>query len=191
MKEWHLLLYQFDELHPELQKLVYKSFFKFVYKDIYFLIKDRDLTEDLIQESFLKILSAVHKHEVSRLPAWIRQICRNQTIDFIRRTNRDRYLEEMGSINASDNQFDCVEDRALHVYDEVENKIRDELLHQSIAELRPEYRELIFLYYIEEMTHKEIAAALNLSEHAVSQKLYRARKKLLQQFQQKWVSINE
>lgn len=79
----------------------------------------------------------------------------------------------------------------MHVEDEVENKIRNERLHEAIAELQPEYRILITLFYIEEMSYKEIADMLGLTQQIVSQKLYRARKKLLQQFQQKWVNLDE
>jgi RNA polymerase sigma-70 factor (ECF subfamily) len=52
--------------------------------------------------------------------------------------------------------------------------------------MKPEYRILILLYYIEEMTIQEVAEYLQLSKPAISQKLKRARKKLLEQFQRKW-----
>ncbi|WP_372447113.1 sigma factor-like helix-turn-helix DNA-binding protein [Paenibacillus cisolokensis] len=41
------------------------------------------------------------------------------------------------------------------------------------------------------MSYKEIADMLGLTQQIVSQKLYRARKKLLQRFQQKWVNLDE
>jgi len=72
------------------------------------------------------------------------------------------------------------------VEDHVENKIRDELLHEAIAKMKPEYRLVLMLYYIEGMTIQEVAEHVRLSKPAVSQKLKRARKKLLEQFQRKW-----
>lgn len=74
----------------------------------------------------------------------------------------------------------------MGIDNEIENKIRDEVLHQVIAELKPDYRLIIKMFYIEELSSKEIAATLHISEQAVSQKLVRARKKLLEQFKRKW-----
>lgn len=190
MKEWYYLLQQFDTLHPELQRQVYRSFYELVYKDIYFLLEDHALTEDLIQETFIKVLNALQKHDVSNIPAWIKQVSRNQTLDHLRKINKERYTEKINEVNTFDKNI-SPRVEASRVDDEVENKIRDELLHQSIAELKPDYKLLITLHYIEEMSYKEIAATLDMSEHAVSQKLLRARKKLLQQFQRKWVKNSE
>nr|WP_313780394.1 sigma-70 region 4 domain-containing protein [Paenibacillus larvae] len=73
---------------------------------------------------------------------------------------------------------------------DVEHKLRNELLHQTINELKSEYRCLLWLYYMEEKSYKEICHELNLSEQVVAQRLARARKKLLQHFSRKWINQN-
>jgi RNA polymerase sigma factor (sigma-70 family) len=47
---------------------------------------------------------------------------------------------------------------------------------RALAELRPEYREVLILKYVEEIGVTEIAAMLRLSEHAIESRLARARK---------------
>lgn len=47
---------------------------------------------------------------------------------------------------------------------------------RALAELRPEYREVLILKYVEEIGVTEIAATLRLSEHAIESRLARARK---------------
>jgi RNA polymerase sigma factor (sigma-70 family) len=49
---------------------------------------------------------------------------------------------------------------------------------RALAELRPEYREVLNLKYVEEIGVTEIAATLRLSEHAIESRLARARKAL-------------
>lgn len=185
VKEWYYLLYQFDQLNQEIQHIVYRSFYTFVYKEIYFLVKDHAITEDLIQESFFKILSAVHKHEVSKILPWIKQVARNQTLDYLRKIHKDRHLTYLDNVNSITSRLETSAG-SVEIEHHVENKIRDELLHELISNMKPEYRILILLYYIEEMTIQEVAEYLQLSKPAISQKLKRARKKLLEQFQRKW-----
>lgn len=189
MKGWYHLLNRFETLHPEIQEQVYRSFYDYLYKDIYYLLKDHALTEDLIQEIFFKVTSTMHRFHVKNPIAWIKKVARNKTFDYLRRTNKERYIIEPNSVHLFDLHTDVIVD-AFQVEQEVEKKIRDEILHQSISELKPDYRLLIKLHYIDEMSYKEIAATLEISEHAVGQKLLRARKKLLQIFQKKWVKFS-
>lgn len=56
--------------------------------------------------------------------------------------------------------------------------IWDDSLLQEIVGLPPKYREVILLFYYQEMKTKEIAAALHISESAVSVRLNRARQQL-------------
>lgn len=185
MKEWFYLLYQFDDLNSEVQQLVYQSFYTFVYRDIYYLVKDHPITEDLIQESFFKVLYAVKKHEVLKILPWIRQVVRNLTLDYLKKIYKERNVTTIDDVSIIESKLD-IGIESISVDKEIENKVRDELLHEAIAELKPDYRLLITLFYINELSAKEVAAILGLSEQAVSQKLLRARKKLLQQFQRKW-----
>ncbi|WP_253298440.1 RNA polymerase sigma factor [Paenibacillus sp. MSJ-34] len=190
MREWSFLLYQdFDTLAPELQEVVYRSYYSMVYKDIFYLLGDHALTEDMIQEAFFKTITIVGNHKVSNMSAWMRQVARNLTYDYLKKTKKERYTVDIDTVINIENDV-TLGMQQISVANEVEDKIRDELLHQAITELKPDYRILITLFYIEEKSYKEIAAELGLSEQAVSQKLMRARKKLLHQFQSKWVDFN-
>lgn len=57
-KQWFYLLHTpFDELEKIYQEQIYKSYYIFVYRELYNLLADHALTEDLIHESFLKVIS--------------------------------------------------------------------------------------------------------------------------------------
>lgn len=188
--DWFYLFHQnFKNLTPELQKSVYRSFYNLVYQDITYLLGgDRVLTEDIIQESFIKTISNVDQHKITNSKAWLRQVTRNYTLDYLKKIKKDRQATDIAKI-FEDNTALAVQQISVAL--EVEEKIRDELLRKTISELKQDYRTVITLFYIEEMSYKEMAKLLGLSEQAISQKLARARKKLLHQFQRKWAEFNE
>lgn len=131
------------------------------------------------------MIFAVRKHEISNIFSWIRQVVRNLTFDYLKRVYKERNVTSISDVNLIESKMK-LGIGSSGVDKEIENKVRDELLHETIAELKPDYRLIITLFYINELSGKEVAAILQLSEQAVSQKLLRARKKLLQQFQRKW-----
>jgi len=79
----------------------------------------------------------------------------------------------------------------VSVANEVETKQRDEVLYQAIDELKSEYRSILLLFYMEGKSYREICRELNLIEPILTQRLARARKKLLQHFLRKWNVDNE
>jgi len=61
---------------------------------------------------------------------------------------------------------------------------RDATLYRALAGLKPQYRELLHLKYVEEATTAEIATILEATEHAVESKLKRARDALRRKLQE-------
>jgi RNA polymerase sigma-70 factor, ECF subfamily len=62
---------------------------------------------------------------------------------------------------------------------------RDATLYRALAGLKPEYRELLHLKYVEEATTAEIATIVEATEHAVESKLKRARDALRRKLQER------
>ncbi|WP_336762501.1 RNA polymerase sigma factor [Paenibacillus sp. USHLN196] len=181
----YLFHQSYYDLPPPLQKSVYRSFYNLVHQDITYLLgRDHVLTEDIIQESFLKVISNVNKYKIDNSKAWLRQVTRNCAMDYLRKTKLDRQSTDIASL-FEDNKTLVVQQISVAL--EVEEKLRDEALRTAITELKQDYQTIITLFYIEEMSYKEIAKMLGHSEQAISQKLARARKKLLHQFLKKWV----
>ncbi len=187
--KWYYLLHQLDTLPSEIQKTIYQYFFDAFYKDVYYILKDHSLTEDIIQESFMKVITTSQKYEVKNPSSWMKQVVRNHTIDYLKKVKKVRYSEEYNDISITEDYL--FDNDSLFVEDEVEKSLEIEALRHSILELKQDYQLLIKLHYIDELSYKEIATTLNLSEPAVGQKLLRARKKLLKIFKRKWVNGSE
>ncbi|MGG3308270.1 sigma-70 family RNA polymerase sigma factor [Paenibacillus lautus] len=188
MKQWYYLLRTpIVKLDVAAQQLVYRSFYKLVYSDVYFIIRDHFLTEDIIQEAFLKAAKkAPALRSESNIPGWLRQVARRTALDKLRKYKKDRQMLASADVFIEESTWE-----EISISCEVEIKIRNESLHRAMEELTTDYRLVLHKYYIEGNTYKEICQELNLTESALTHKLARARKKLLVYFLRIWVDADE
>jgi len=86
MEQWYYFLRSaLDNLDATIQELIYRSFYQFVYRDVYFIIRDHSLSEDIIQDAFLKAIKNGPKmRSDTNIPAWIKLLTRNTALDYLR-----------------------------------------------------------------------------------------------------------
>ncbi|MFL1674568.1 sigma-70 family RNA polymerase sigma factor [Paenibacillus thiaminolyticus] len=190
MEQWlSFLRYGFQQLDRQSQKLTYQSYRKFIYHDIYFLLRNHELTEDVIQESFLKVIASSPKSQNPvKIKAWLKQISRNTAFDYLRKNKKYQSLSNLESMDEEELFASAAE---TAVADQVEEQIRDEMLHEALNQLNARYRNVLFRYYVEDKSHRELARELGISEQASAQLLVRARKKLRYYFCKRWVDREE
>ncbi|PZM62151.1 RNA polymerase sigma factor [Paenibacillus dendritiformis] len=190
MEQWlSFFRYGFQQLDHQSQKLTYQSYRKFIYHDIYFLLRNHELTEDVIQESFLKVIASSPKSQNPvKIKAWLKQISRNTAFDYLRKNKKYQSLSNLESMDEEELFASAAE---TAVADQVEEQIRDEMLHEALNQLNARYRNVLFRYYVEDKSHRELARELGISEQASAQLLVRARKKLRYYFCKRWVDREE
>jgi RNA polymerase sigma-70 factor (ECF subfamily) len=173
------------------QRELFSAFRELVYKDIYFLLNDHALTEDVIQESFLKAITHGAKTKVdSNMKAWLKRVSRNAAYDLLRKGKNHRHHVDIDSVNEIESARHetapgyCPEEAMLRT-------LRDEALFQSINALKHEYKTVLLLHYILDMSYTEIGEELGISVQVLTQRLARARKKLAGLFTEQWGDANE
>lgn len=188
MEQWfNLLRSPIHNLDTTTQEWVYRSFSRFVFKDIYFIVNDYGLAQDIVQEAFMKVTEKGPRlRSDTNIQGWVRRVAQNTAIDFLRKWKNNRQI--IGRIN--DNTYGVAQNE-ISVASEVETRVRNELLHQAINELKPDYRAVLLSFYLEGKSYQDICYELNLSESVLSQRLARARKKLSQHFLKKWADYDE
>jgi len=152
---------------------------------LYRMVRDRELAEDLAQETFIKALNAIESYRPEyKFSSWIFKIANNAAIDHLRRRELDTLSLE-GSPHAETPE--AVEATALQIGDRQESPLdaveARELggqIEQAIAQLRPEYRSCILLRHVEGRAYEEIAEILNLPLGTVKTYIHRARNELRQ-----------
>ncbi|MBK6422114.1 MAG: sigma-70 family RNA polymerase sigma factor [Gemmatimonadetes bacterium] len=147
------------------------------------MVRDRQLAEDLAQETFIKALNAIGSYRPEfKFSSWIFKIANNAAIDQLRRREVDT-LSIDGAPNAT--SADDIEATALQVGDKGETPLAElearELgthIERAIARLRPEYRSCIMLRHVEGLAYEEIAQLLDLPLGTVKTYIHRARHEL-------------
>jgi RNA polymerase sigma-70 factor (ECF subfamily) len=156
-----------------------------VFSLVYRMVRDRELAEDLAQETFVKALNAIESYRPEfKFSSWIFKIANNAAIDHLRRRELDT-LSLDGSPNAE--TAEAVEATALQVSDRTETPLEElearELggaIEVAIGRLRPEYRACILLRHVEGRPYEEIAEMLSLPLGTVKTYIHRARNELRQ-----------
>ena len=154
-----------------------------VFSLIYRMVRDRELAEDLSQETFVKVLNAIDRYRPEfKFSSWVFKIANNAAIDHLRRKELDT-LSLDGGPDAT--TAERVEATALQIGDSSESPL-DELearelgsaIELAIGKLRPEYQTCIILRHVEGRPYDEIADILELPLGTVKTYIHRARAEL-------------
>ncbi|MGE5091494.1 MAG: RNA polymerase sigma factor [Bacillota bacterium] len=168
-----------DAAYRELVRRYERPVFSLVYR----MVRDRELAEDLAQETFVKALNAIESYRPEfKFSSWIFKIANNAAIDQLRRRELDT-LSLDGSPHAETPE--AIEATALQIGDRQETALEEvearELggeIEAAIARLRPEYRSCILLRHVEGRPYEEIAEILGLPLGTVKTYIHRARNEL-------------
>jgi RNA polymerase sigma-70 factor (ECF subfamily) len=126
--------------------------------------------DDLLQETFLALAEALPFFRGdAALFTFACAIARRKTMSFLRTSaRRARIVSALEPAESAGAPL-----------------ARDATLYRALAGLKPEYRELLHLKYVEEATTAEIATIVEATEHAVESKLKRARDALRRKLQER------
>ena len=149
------------------------------------IVQDRDLAEDLTQETFLRVFNNRTSWQPrSKFTSWLYRIARNLCIDEKRRYwNR---LVQMDSEftdfenNESNSLLDRVEDHVGNAREVFAAKLDEQVIKQALNQLSEEQREVIVLNKYQGLSYIEIAEILGATPESIKQRAYRAHLKLRQ-----------
>ena len=154
-----------------------------VFSLVFRMVRDRELAEDLAQETFVKVLNAIDSYRPEyKFSSWIFKIANNAAIDHLRRRNLDTlsidgspHAETAEAIEATTLQLGDGQESPL---DEVASRELGEQIERAINALRPAYRSCILLRHIDGRPYEEIAEILDLPLGTVKTYIHRARNEL-------------
>lgn len=130
-------------------------------------VSNLDLAEELAEDTFVRLFTKKPKNKGgASFKTWLYTIGRNIALDALRKMKRRR--EE-----PLETHYDLADEENLE-----ENYLREErkiAVHKAMNNLRPEYREVLWLTYFEDLSNKETAEILKKKVHAVEATLSRAR----------------
>ena len=144
-------------------------------------VKDYGIAEDIAQEVFVKAYKKLEEFRgESSLKTWIIRITINQSKDYL----KTWYFRKMVLSNKIG---DFVTGKVKTPELEVVSQEESDQLGANVLSLPLKYREVIFLYFYEEMTINEIAKVLNQNINTTKTRLYKAKERLSKIYQERIV----
>lgn len=135
-----------------------------IFAYILMIVKDRDLANDLFQDTFIKVINTIRAgsyNEEGKFLQWVMRIAHNLIIDHFRKSNRIPVIDN--SKNEDFNIFD-----SLNILDKsIEEEMITEQIHKDVRqliELLPdEQKEVLIMRHYAEMSFKDIADVTGVS----------------------------
>ncbi len=131
---------------------------------ILFVVRNRDLADDLFQETFVKVITKLHQGKYTtsgKFSAWVMRIAHNAIMDWYREqksskvidATKDNDLSNVGSNELLDENIE-----ALYVRHQVMNDVT-----KMMNLLPTRQREVIYMRFYQNMSFKEIAETTGVS----------------------------
>lgn len=153
---------------------LYNKQFQTVYGHIYYIVKNKEVAEDLTSETFVKAFTNIHKFERDiSFSMWIRMIGNNHTIDYIRKTKKENEIflekENLDESDYSDGQNPLLD---------IVNKEEMAILSNAMSKITGKEKRALELRINQNMSYREIAENLDCSIGAIKSYLHKAQKKV-------------
>lgn len=147
----------FDDIYYETKSVVYYT--------IFLILKDSDVSQDIMQDTYLQMLKKIHSYKpFSSFKSWLVMIARNLAFNEFNRRKREMMV-------------DISEDE--YIFGSVENNSENELLVKEMIEsLKPIERQIVVMHIIGDLKHREIAKILDKPLGTVTWTYNEALKKL-------------
>lgn len=150
-------------------KQLYHQYGKELFLYLYSMCQQKELAEDLLQETFLKAILALPEYHTN-MRAWLYKVARNLFYNLYKR-NRweicdEEYLKKISKLEVDE------------FLEEYISKQETRILYTAMQKLSPVKREVLELQYFGQMPLKEIANVLQLSQENVRVLSHRAKKDL-------------
>lgn len=148
---------------------VYKEFNDGVFAYCVKILADRQLAQDVVQETFLKVQQHAHTIEMDQsFRSWVFRIARNEALMQLRKRRMNGELKD-----------DSVWDDETP-YQQLLAAERTEIVNRMLDSLKFEYREVLVLLVYEGMSYAEIADVTGATESSVKSRIFRARKAMIE-----------
>lgn len=149
---------------------IYNLYQKKIYRFSFYLIQDRQLAEDITQNTFMKAWKALPSFSFKKngtIQAYLFKIARNLGIDY-QRKKREISLDAIADFMPSEENLE----------DLVVKSERENIVHKALSGLDKDEKQIIVMRYFEELSYAEIAKTIGKNEGAIRVQIHRVLKKL-------------
>ena len=147
-----------------------------LYNFVYKYVGDATLAEDLVQDTFLKVLKSISRYTYQgSLSTWLYRIAINLCKDHLKRKRLPMVsMHDYYTTGSGERVYvqDRVRDETARTDESLKAEEREELVRRLLAGLPEEERIVILLKEYQELTFREIAEVLDVPDGTVKSRLY-------------------
>lgn len=145
---------------------------KWLWNVVYARLGDANLTDDILQDVFVAAFKRKEDwQEIKQVRGWLYQIAIRQVLQFQRRELRQRRRIEQYSKEKSADGDRSLLDRLCGIE-------QVDMVRSALWQLRPSDRQVLLLKYCDELSCRDIAVRMGVTETTVQSRLLRARRQL-------------
>ena len=139
------------------------------------MVRDQGVAEELAQDAFVKAFGALRSFDPSyKFSNWILRIAHNVAVDHLRKT-RPPIVSIDDEASGRDMADVLADTREPSAFDRAVRRDFSDDLEAALATLRPEFRRLVVMRYLEDMSYEDISEVVGLPLGTVKSHLHRAR----------------
>ncbi|MDR6550935.1 sigma-70 family RNA polymerase sigma factor [Paenibacillus qinlingensis] len=152
------------------QSKLFETYSPFVFKVALLITRSRTLSDDITQETFIRIFKKIHLYDpLKPIEPWLYRITVNVTNNLLR---KQKWLKFFGDVSIAKNSSSWEPESELLHYE------RDQELWESVGRLSVKYRQILVLHYYSEMSLNEISSILEIPLGTCKSRLNMALRKL-------------
>lgn len=147
---------------------LYNEYYLILYRTAYLILGHKHDAEDVLQETFVTIYTKIDTlKDETKLKSWIFSILKNSCYKKYKNKKRE-FPDEHILFKVDTKTYENSEDNFL---------LKSEI-HECLMKLKPKHREVLVLYYFDDLTIKEMATVCNTFQGTIKSRLNKARKEL-------------
>ena len=147
------------------------------------MVNNKDDAEDLTIEAFGKAFKNLQQYSPQfAFSTWLFKIASNNAIDYLRKKKMENItsLDKPVGRDGGEDLSQQIKGSGLTPEENYIKKQGADRVHEIIDKLKPRYKEIVELFYLEELSVEEISQRLELPVATIKTRLFRARDLLLQ-----------
>lgn len=154
-------------------ELSYKKHYNLLYNYGLKFINNPNLIEDFIQDIFVRLCKRGNLYDIDDLKVYLLRAMRNMAYDYYAARHDNLSIDEVEfSLSDDEDTF-----RRFFTRDDEETR-QYQALQKAIQALPPQQKQILYLFYIKDLSHKEIGEILDITPQASMNSVSKALRKL-------------
>jgi len=146
---------------------------------LYRFLNDARRCEDMLQETFLRVHRNRHAYRrIAKFSTWLYTIAGNLARSEYRRVKRQRTYS-MNAVNRNNEEYEIpIPDESFSPDRYTDRMLQGQYVHEALKQISPDYREVVVLRDIQQLSYDEIAEITGLPMGTVKSRINRGRTRL-------------